>query len=68
MDRVDLLGHFHPGFTPRREQARLLASLADDIAESLDDPAAPRVFVVEAMASASDARSRACSRRGVKPG
>jgi ATP-dependent DNA helicase DinG len=48
MDRVDLLAHFHPGFTPRPEQARLLASLADAIAESLDDPAAPRVFVVEA--------------------
>src|SRR3989442_528203 len=48
MDRVDLLAHFLPGFTPRREQARLLASLADAIAESLDDPAAPRVFVVEA--------------------
>ena len=48
MDRVDLLAHFHPGFTPRREQARLLASLADAIAEALDDPAAPRVFVVEA--------------------
>lgn len=48
MDRVDLLAHFHPGFTPRPEQARLLTSLADAIAESLDDPAAPRVFVVEA--------------------
>ena len=47
-DRVDLLAHFPPGFTPRPEQARLLASLADAIAEALDDPAAPRVFVVEA--------------------
>ena len=48
MDRVDLLAHFPPGFTPRPEQARLLASLADAIAEALDDPTAPRVFVVEA--------------------
>src|SRR4029453_5486204 len=48
MDRVDLLAHFHPGFTPRPGQAPLLASLAAAIAESLDDPAAPRVFVVEA--------------------
>src|SRR5262245_13306680 len=48
MDRVDLLAHFHPGFTPRPEQARLLTSLADAIAESLDDPEAPRLFVVEA--------------------
>src|SRR5258706_286297 len=47
MDRVDLLGHFHPGFTPRREQARLLASLADAIGESLHHPAAPQVLVVE---------------------
>jgi ATP-dependent DNA helicase DinG len=48
MDRVDLLAHFRPGLTPRREQAELLASLADAIAEALDDPDAPRVFVVEA--------------------
>src|SRR4029453_4721996 len=48
MDRVDLLAHFHPGFTPRPEQARLLTSLADAVAEALDDPAAPRVFIVEA--------------------
>jgi ATP-dependent DNA helicase DinG len=48
MDRVDLLAHFHPGLTPRREQVRILASLADAIAEAFDDPAAPRVFVVEA--------------------
>src|SRR5215467_459878 len=40
MDRVDLLAHFHPSFTPRPEQARLLTSLAD--------AAAPRVFIVEA--------------------
>src|SRR3989475_4592136 len=45
---VDLLEHFPAGFTPRPEQARLLASLADAIAEALDDPAAPRLFVVEA--------------------
>jgi Rad3-related DNA helicase len=48
MERVDLLAHFHPGLTPRREQVRILASLADAIAEAFDDPAAPRVFVVEA--------------------
>src|SRR5207249_10788840 len=40
--------HSPPGFTPRPEQARLLASLADAIAETLDDPAPPRVLVVEA--------------------
>jgi Rad3-related DNA helicase len=48
MDRVDLLAHFRPGLTPRREQAHLLASLADALAEALDDPSRPRVFVVEA--------------------
>jgi len=47
-DRVDLLAHFPPPSTPRPQQARLLASLADAIAEALDDPAAPRVFFVEA--------------------
>ena len=44
----DLLAHFPPGATPRPEQARLLAALADAIAEAEDDPAAPRVFLVEA--------------------
>ncbi|PYN03939.1 MAG: hypothetical protein DME07_05150 [Candidatus Rokuibacteriota bacterium] len=47
-DRVDLLAHFPPGVAPRPQQARLLAALADAIAEALDDPAAPRVFFVEA--------------------
>src|SRR5207244_10907365 len=47
-DRVDLLAHFPPGVAPRPQQARLLAALADAIAESLDDPGAPRVFFVEA--------------------
>ena len=47
-DRVDLLAHFPPGFAPRPQQARLLAALADAIAEALDDPDAPRVFFVEA--------------------
>ena len=47
-DRIDLLAHFPPGFTPRPEQARLLGTLADAIAEAFDDPAAPRVFLVEA--------------------
>jgi ATP-dependent DNA helicase DinG len=47
-NRVDLLAHFPAGFTPRPAQARLLAALTDAIAEALDDPAAPRVFLVEA--------------------
>ncbi len=45
---MDLLEHFPPGATPRPEQARLLAALADAVAEALDDPAAPRVFLIEA--------------------
>jgi len=47
-DRVDLLEHFPSGFTPRPEQAGLLASLADAIGEATEDPTAPRVFLVEA--------------------
>jgi Rad3-related DNA helicase len=47
-DRIDLLAHFPAGFAPRSEQARLLGLLADAIAEARDDPAAPRVFLVEA--------------------
>ena len=47
-DRIDLLAHFPPGFSPRPEQARLLAELADGFAEALDDPTAPYVFLVEA--------------------
>ena len=47
-DRIDLLAHFPAGFTPRSEQTRLLGLLADAIAEARDDPAAPRVFLVEA--------------------
>ena len=46
-DALDLLAHFPAGVTPRPEQARLLAAVADAIAEALDDPAAPRVFLVE---------------------
>jgi ATP-dependent DNA helicase DinG len=46
-DALDLLAHFPAGATPRPEQARLLAVLADAIAEALDDPGAPRVFLVE---------------------
>src|SRR5213082_3169207 len=38
---VDLLEHFPAGFTPRPEQARLLAGLADD-------RRAPRVLLIEA--------------------
>jgi ATP-dependent DNA helicase DinG len=44
---LDLLAHFPAGATPRPEQARLLRALADAIAEALDDPAAPRVLLVE---------------------
>ncbi len=44
---LDLLTHFPAGATPRPEQARLLSALDDAIAEALDDPAAPRVFLVE---------------------
>ncbi len=47
-DRIDLLAQFPAGFTPRPEQARLLGLLADAFAEALDDPAAPRIFLVEA--------------------
>ena len=47
-DRVDLLAHFPPGFTPRPEQARLLGALAAAIEEAAEDPTAPRVFLVEA--------------------
>ena len=45
---VDLLEHFPAGATPRPEQARLLAGLADALAEIADDPRAPRVLLVEA--------------------
>jgi ATP-dependent DNA helicase DinG len=44
----DLLGHFPAGATPRPEQARLLAGLADALAEIADDPRAPRVLLIEA--------------------
>jgi len=44
----ELLAHFPVGCTPRAEQARLLARLGDAIAEALEDPDRPRVFVVEA--------------------
>jgi len=47
-DRVELLAHFPAGFSPRPQQVRLLTTLADAIAEALDDPSAPRVFFVEA--------------------
>jgi len=49
VERVpDLLAHFPDGFTPRPEQARLLAGLADALAEIEDDRRAPRVLLVEA--------------------
>jgi Rad3-related DNA helicase len=49
VERVpDLLAHFPEGFTPRPEQARLLAGLADALAEIEDDRQAPRVLLVEA--------------------
>jgi ATP-dependent DNA helicase DinG len=44
----DLLAHFPAGCTPRAEQARLLARVGDAIAEALDDPQRPRIFVMEA--------------------
>ena len=44
---LDLLAHFPAGATPRAEQRRLLAGLDDAMAEALEDPAAPRVFLVE---------------------
>jgi len=44
----ELLAHFPSGATPRPEQARLLAALADAIAEAEEDAAAPRVFLIEA--------------------
>jgi ATP-dependent DNA helicase DinG len=44
----DLLGHFPAGATPRPEQARLLGALADALAETADDPRAPRVLLIEA--------------------
>jgi Rad3-related DNA helicase len=44
----DLLAHFPAGATPRPEQARLLAALANALAEIGDDPRAPRVLLIEA--------------------
>jgi ATP-dependent DNA helicase DinG len=44
----NLLGHFPAGATPRPEQARLLAALADALAEIEDDPRAPHVLLIEA--------------------
>jgi ATP-dependent DNA helicase DinG len=44
----DLLAHFPDGFTPRPEQARLLAGLADALIEIEEDRGAPRVLLVEA--------------------
>ena len=44
----DLLAHFPDGYTPRPEQTRLLAGLADALAEIEDDRQAPRVLLVEA--------------------
>jgi len=48
MPRSELLAHFPAGDTPRREQVRVLDALAEAFAEADDDPAAPRVFFVEA--------------------
>jgi Rad3-related DNA helicase len=48
MASSELLAYFPAGATPRPEQARLLTELADALAEADEDPAAPRVFFVEA--------------------
>ena len=45
---MSLVEHFPEGFTPRREQARLLDALEGALADTDADPAAPRLFVVEA--------------------
>jgi Rad3-related DNA helicase len=45
---AEILAAFPAGYTPRPAQARLLAQLADAIAEAGDDRNAPRVFLVEA--------------------
>ena len=45
---MSLVAHFPEGFTPRREQARLLDALESALAEADADPTAPRLFVVEA--------------------
>ena len=44
----DLLAHFPDGYTPRPEQVRLLAGLADALHEIEEDRRAPRVLLVEA--------------------
>jgi ATP-dependent DNA helicase DinG len=44
----DLLAHFPAGARPRPEQGRLLAALADALAEIDEDPRAPRVLLIEA--------------------
>jgi ATP-dependent DNA helicase DinG len=44
----ELLAHFPAGDTPRPEQTKLIDQLADAFAEADADPAAPRVFFVEA--------------------
>jgi Rad3-related DNA helicase len=45
---AELLASFPPGATPRPEQARLLAELADALAEIEESASVPRVLVVEA--------------------
>jgi Rad3-related DNA helicase len=45
---TDLAGYFPPGATPRPAQQRLLVDLAEPLAAALEDPGAPRVFLVEA--------------------
>ena len=44
----DLLAHFPVGATPRPDQARLLRALGDALWNAEADPAAPRLFAVEA--------------------
>lgn len=45
---VTLRAHFPAGATPRAEQARLLDTLEDALAEAEQDPTAPRVLALEA--------------------
>jgi Rad3-related DNA helicase len=47
-ERLTVREHFPAGATPRVEQGRLLDALDDALAEAEQDPAAPRVFALQA--------------------